>query len=226
MTEAWLHPGLATGWGAASLVVLVALIAGLRRRLRPTDAAFAAMLSLPFGLGFGLLAFAIRDCQEPTGSYDERTGREFANCEVWMTHREALVPALLAITAGALGALLLGRTVRGVRRGARTPLNARSFLRLLVASIATFLLASQGAQIVAAPITVPSMLWLIAGARLATAVALTSVAALTMLFVGWLVTYSAAGESLPLSIVGPCVFAGATVTLFVRRYRKALASNA
>lgn len=68
------------------------------------------------------------------------------------------------------------------------------------------LLISMGAQIFAAPVTVPALLWAIATARVRWARRyLSAVLALTLMFVGWYLAYIAVGERQPWIVLSPAV---------------------
>lgn len=90
-------------------------------------------------------------------------------------------------------------------------------VRLAIAALSAFLLISFGAQIVAAPLTVPALWWAARSTKtLPGRAVLTVIAALTMVFVGWGIAYLAAGEDSPLIVALPIVSALATGVVFVR----------
>lgn len=90
----------------------------------------------------------------------------------------------------------------------------KAVARLVIGLVAGFLLVSMGAQIVAAPLTVPALIWSIASSRgRAVRVTLSVILVLTMLFVGWFVAYLLVREAQPWIVLAPVAIAGATMAL-------------
>ncbi|MCA1832533.1 MAG: hypothetical protein ABR548_12055 [Actinomycetota bacterium] len=87
--------------------------------------------------------------------------------------------------------------------------------RVFVVAAAGFLLISQGAQIAAAPLTVPALWWSARSTdRRGEWVTHTIVAGLTMAFVGWFGAYQLLGEKQPFIWAVPFATLMATVAFF------------
>lgn len=91
-------------------------------------------------------------------------------------------------------------------------------LRLAVGVVAAFLLLSLGgAQVIAAPVTLPALWWATRTARSTVArVLLTMVASLTMLVVGAVAASALAGENTVALILGAVTGVVAAIVLFLR----------
>jgi hypothetical protein len=96
-----------------------------------------------------------------------------------------------------------------LRLGVEANIHVWSVLRFLVGATAAFLLTSfGGAQIAAAPLSIPALLWAIGTSRSRTArVLLSLIAIATAQFVGWWVVYVTIGEQQPWVWVGPLLAA-------------------
>lgn len=209
-SDLWAHPALAVFYGLGGLSLLVILALALARRLRPGIAAWTGLGAVWFAGGASLIAHGVRDCPSPTG-FEDSAGRLMAECREWTTHPTAAFTGILLIAGGIGGAFAL----RALHRRKRRDLDWRPVARLLVGVFSAFLLLSlAGAQVVAAPFTIPA-LWLASrGASAAGRAALTLVAALTMTiagsFTGWALNNGPAAIQF---VLPPLLFVG-TIVIF------------
>ena len=92
--------------------------------------------------------------------------------------------------------------------------------RVVVALVTAFLLISMGGQIAGAPLTVPALWWAARSSRSRAARAGFAVlAGMTMLFVGWFVTYLELGERRPFIIALPVAAFIGTIGVFASTTR-------
>lgn len=198
-------PALPTFYGAWALGTLAAIALALSRRLRPAEAAIAWLASFLVAGGAGLIAF-------------------------WIWHpspnRASILigPVLLAGAVGTLG--WLRPRIRRERAGLGRPVEGARVGALIAGGVALFLLPSFGAQVVAAPLTVPAMWWFgrRVGAVLRTLLAI--VATLTMFIAGNLVGWLIVRDNDPAMFATASTLASATAIAFAWPIRRARGSVA
>lgn len=202
--------GVAGGW-----TVGVALLASRRAHL--PEALTAALGMFVAGAGVAIAVGGLDHCVSMRASgFTTPDGRTFTS-EECLTAEVSPVLLVAGLLLAAGSATATARFLGALRRAPERarPIAAWASLgRLLIGGFAGFLLLSFGAQIMAAPVTIP-LLW-IASRRASPPArgALAAIATITASYAGWALAYALAREALPWIVLSPLALAAATLVLF------------
>ncbi len=172
--------GLIVFWLGAAGALAATLIVILARMVRAAEAALLGLALFATSTGIAATIYFLYRCPE--------TG-----CRL-MIHPLGLPVGAVLLACGIWSLVALRRRLAVVDAGREEPVRAVLPLQIAIVAVSAFLLASWGAQVIAAPVAIPALIWTVRSSRGILRGAAMAVLVLTSSFVLLILAYVAVGD--------------------------------